>query len=87
LGHGFSSLKLEAVLTYLRAALDLHRRFPLNAPPAVNVGFTGIRQVNRRREGIAMSTRQIICANEWTAEHAGSAASLILATLLLLIRP
>jgi len=87
LGHGFSSLKLAAVLTYLRAALDLHRRFPLKAPPAVNVGFTGIRQVNRRREGIAMSTQQIICANERTAEHAGSAASLILATLLLLIRP
>ena len=34
-----------------------------------------------------MSTQQIICANERTAEHAGSAASLILATLLLLIRP
>jgi hypothetical protein len=34
-----------------------------------------------------MSTRQIICATERTAGHAGSAASLILSTLLLLIRP
>jgi hypothetical protein len=34
-----------------------------------------------------MSTRQIICATERTAGYAGSAASLILSTLLLLIRP
>jgi hypothetical protein len=35
----------------------------------------------------AMSTRPYICANERTAGHAGSAATLILGTLLLLIRP
>jgi hypothetical protein len=34
-----------------------------------------------------MSTRQTICAIERTAATAGSAASLILGTLLLLIRP
>ena len=34
-----------------------------------------------------MSTRQTICAIERTAETAGSAATLILGTLLLLIRP
>jgi hypothetical protein len=34
-----------------------------------------------------MSTRQTICAIERTALHAGPAASLILGTLLLLIRP
>jgi hypothetical protein len=34
-----------------------------------------------------MSTRQTICATERTAGHAASAASLILGTLLLLIRP
>jgi hypothetical protein len=36
---------------------------------------------------MAMSTRQTICATEWTAGYAGSAESLILGTLLLLIRP
>ena len=34
-----------------------------------------------------MSTRQNICAIERTAGHAGSAATLILGSLLLLIRP
>jgi hypothetical protein len=34
-----------------------------------------------------MSTRQITCATKRTAGHAGSAATLILTTLLLLIRP
>jgi hypothetical protein len=34
-----------------------------------------------------MSTRQTICAIERTAATAGAAASLILGTLLLLIRP
>jgi hypothetical protein len=34
-----------------------------------------------------MSTRQTICAIERTAGNAGSAAILILGTLLLLIRP
>ena len=34
-----------------------------------------------------MSTRQTICALERTAVKAGAAASLILGTLLLLIRP
>jgi hypothetical protein len=34
-----------------------------------------------------MSTRQSFCATKRTAAHAGSAASLILGTLLLLIRP
>ena len=34
-----------------------------------------------------MSTRQTICAIERTAEKAGAAATLILGSLLLLIRP
>jgi hypothetical protein len=54
---------------------------------AVNADFTPIRQINRRDEGTAMSARQIICAIERTAADAGSAASLILGSLLLLIRP
>jgi hypothetical protein len=67
--------------------LICHAAFRYKRPAAVNVDFTLIRQVNRRDEGMAMSTRQIICATERTAGHAGSAASLILGTLLLLIRP
>jgi len=57
---------------------------------AVNAGFTGLRQINRRDEGKsqeAMSTLQTNCAIERTAGNAGAAASLILGTLLLLIRP
>ena len=37
--------------------------------------------------GQSMSSRQTICATERTAANAGSAATLILGTLLLLIRP
>jgi len=54
------------------------------------VGFTGLRQSNRRsNEGIlkAMSTRMHIGAIERTAGTAGSAATLILDALLLLTGP
>jgi hypothetical protein len=80
--------ELAAMLTYPWHALDLRRRFPLKAR-AVNADFTRIRQLNRRDEGYskAMSTRTQIFAIERAAGHAGSAATLILGSLLLLIRP
>ena len=59
----------------------------------VNADFTGVRQIDRTTRGkspkgpMTMSSRHDICAIERTAGNAGAAASLILGTLLLLIRP
>ena len=72
-----------------RHALDLRRRFPLQAASRLtralpeSVRLTG----DTREEPGTMSTRHEICAIERTADNAGTAASLILGTLLLLIRP
>jgi hypothetical protein len=72
-----------------RHALDLRARFPLQAPSRLtrtlpeSVTLTG----DTREEPETMSARHEICAIERTAGYAGAAGSLILGTLLLLIRP
>jgi hypothetical protein len=81
------SIELSAVLTYPLLRLICPAAFRYKRAAAVNADFTRIRQVNRRHEGTAMSTRQTTCAIERTAQQAGSAATLILGSLLLLIRP
>src|SRR5689334_19836552 len=71
------------------SALDLRGRFPLQAASRLtralpeSVRLTG----DTRDEPGTMSTRHEIRAIEQTASNAGAAASLILGTLLLLIRP
>jgi hypothetical protein len=72
-------------------ALDLLHPLPLKAARlymAVNAGFILFRDSNRRRRGYlrAMATRHELCAIERAAQ-AEPAATLILGTLLLLIRP
>jgi hypothetical protein len=55
---------------------------------AVNADFTLFRDLSRRSRGFkGMSARQNICAIERAAGTAEPAATLILGTLLLLIRP
>jgi hypothetical protein len=56
---------------------------------AVNADFTLFRESDRDEEGDlrAMSTRHELCAIERAAAKAEPAATLILGTLLLLIRP
>jgi hypothetical protein len=74
----------------LSPGLDSYLRFPLEAwhLHAVNADFTEFRHLTAERGYLrAMSMRQDICAIERTAKNAGSAATLILGTLLLLIRP
>jgi hypothetical protein len=56
---------------------------------AINADFTLFRDLDANDEGDleAMTTRHDVCAIDRTAATAGSAATLILGSLLLLIRP
>ncbi|MGB7782123.1 MAG: hypothetical protein WCF86_11510, partial [Pseudolabrys sp.] len=70
----------------LAGTLDLGRRFPLKAGGLTRALPRPVKLTDETREH-SMSTRRNIRAIERTAGYAGSAASLILGTLLLLIRP
>jgi hypothetical protein len=78
------------MLTYRGRALDFIRRGPLKAGlrRPINEDFTLLRDLAGDDEGSeAMTTRRQICAIGRAAGKADPAATLILGTLLLLIRP
>src|SRR3974390_820910 len=81
----------ERTVALTHSRLDFFGADPLEAVlQAVNAGFTGLYHSNRRSyEGFrkAMSARQTTSAIVRTAGAAGSAASLLLGSILLLIPP